>query len=296
VPRRHSCFQSCWPGEATRENLLEHLRRGGETPALATAPCPRSMGIGRAVGLVRASRAASGDWWWAGRSETAAATDAQGIAAAACYWQAGGRCMCVRGEECCLGSTWACRIVACEAYLCSSNRYRASIALMFPNPVPRLHSQPRVRVEGGGICGVRLGGDLRCECSMMRDKGAPATGRARLLVVRRLSTPQGISPSSLNSSYGDLCIPTTAMVQLKDDTPTLKEALKQDRAQYDDCTPCRIVGMMFRRFCLSTTFAQTLYMFGESLFIILLIHLDRKCHLRGARRLHLRVRPLPDQS
>ncbi|OAL52802.1 hypothetical protein IQ07DRAFT_584825 [Pyrenochaeta sp. DS3sAY3a] len=32
------------------------------------------------------------------------------------------------------------------------------------------------------------------------------------------------------------------MVQLKDDTPTLKEALKQDRAQYDDCTPCRIVG------------------------------------------------------
>lgn len=137
---------------------------------------------------------------------------------------------------------------------------------------------------------------LSCECSMMRDKGAPATGRARLLVVRRLSTPQGISPSSLNSSYGDLCIPTTAMVQLKDDTPTLKEALKQDRAQYDDCTPCRIVGMMFRRFCLSTTFAQTLYMFGESLFIILLIHLDRKCHLRGARRLHLRVRPLPDQS
>ncbi|KAF2628287.1 hypothetical protein BU25DRAFT_410379 [Macroventuria anomochaeta] len=25
-------------------------------------------------------------------------------------------------------------------------------------------------------------------------------------------------------------------------TPTLKEALKQDRAQFDDCTPCRVVG------------------------------------------------------
>ncbi|KAF2875600.1 hypothetical protein BDV95DRAFT_603016 [Massariosphaeria phaeospora] len=30
----------------------------------------------------------------------------------------------------------------------------------------------------------------------------------------------------------------------KDDitTPTFKEALKHDRAQYDDCTPCRAVG------------------------------------------------------
>jgi hypothetical protein len=25
--------------------------------------------------------------------------------------------------------------------------------------------------------------------------------------------------------------------------PTFKEALKQDRAQFDDCTPCRVVGM-----------------------------------------------------
>ena len=25
-------------------------------------------------------------------------------------------------------------------------------------------------------------------------------------------------------------------------TPTFKEALKQDKAQFDDCTPCRIVG------------------------------------------------------
>ncbi|KAJ4374552.1 hypothetical protein N0V86_007421 [Didymella sp. IMI 355093] len=24
--------------------------------------------------------------------------------------------------------------------------------------------------------------------------------------------------------------------------PTFKEALKQDRAQFDDCTPCRVVG------------------------------------------------------
>ncbi|USP78522.1 hypothetical protein yc1106_05796 [Curvularia clavata] len=26
------------------------------------------------------------------------------------------------------------------------------------------------------------------------------------------------------------------------DTPTPKEALKQDRAQFEDCTPCRVVG------------------------------------------------------
>ncbi|KAL6709382.1 hypothetical protein ACN47E_001789 [Coniothyrium glycines] len=26
------------------------------------------------------------------------------------------------------------------------------------------------------------------------------------------------------------------------DIPTLKEALKQERAQYDDCTPCKVVG------------------------------------------------------
>ncbi|PSN67723.1 hypothetical protein BS50DRAFT_550716 [Corynespora cassiicola Philippines] len=25
-------------------------------------------------------------------------------------------------------------------------------------------------------------------------------------------------------------------------TPTFKEALKRDRAKYDDCTPCRVVG------------------------------------------------------
>ena len=27
-------------------------------------------------------------------------------------------------------------------------------------------------------------------------------------------------------------------------TPTFKEALKQDRAQFDDCTPCRVVGKL----------------------------------------------------
>jgi hypothetical protein len=26
--------------------------------------------------------------------------------------------------------------------------------------------------------------------------------------------------------------------------PTFKEALKQDRAQFDDCTPCRVVGAL----------------------------------------------------
>jgi hypothetical protein len=26
------------------------------------------------------------------------------------------------------------------------------------------------------------------------------------------------------------------------EAPSFKEALKQDKAQYDDCTPCRIVG------------------------------------------------------
>ena len=37
-------------------------------------------------------------------------------------------------------------------------------------------------------------------------------------------------------------LPTVAMA--KDDlaAPSFKEALKQDRSQYDDCTPCRVVG------------------------------------------------------
>jgi hypothetical protein len=30
------------------------------------------------------------------------------------------------------------------------------------------------------------------------------------------------------------------------EAPSLKEALKQDKAQYDDCTPCRIVGEQLR--------------------------------------------------
>ncbi|KAF2634723.1 hypothetical protein P280DRAFT_474421 [Massarina eburnea CBS 473.64] len=29
---------------------------------------------------------------------------------------------------------------------------------------------------------------------------------------------------------------------LSSTTPTFKEALKQDRAEYDDCTPCRVIG------------------------------------------------------
>ncbi|KAF1843069.1 uncharacterized protein K460DRAFT_378299 [Cucurbitaria berberidis CBS 394.84] len=32
------------------------------------------------------------------------------------------------------------------------------------------------------------------------------------------------------------------MAQQADVPPTLKEALKQDKAQFDDCTPCRLVG------------------------------------------------------
>ncbi|KAH9873291.1 hypothetical protein J1614_005689 [Plenodomus biglobosus] len=30
--------------------------------------------------------------------------------------------------------------------------------------------------------------------------------------------------------------------QLPSHVPTFKEALEQDRAQFDDCTPCRVVG------------------------------------------------------
>lgn len=36
------------------------------------------------------------------------------------------------------------------------------------------------------------------------------------------------------------------MSQRAADTPTLKEALKQDRAQFEDCTPCRVVGTFIR--------------------------------------------------
>ncbi|EUC45354.1 hypothetical protein COCMIDRAFT_36930 [Bipolaris oryzae ATCC 44560] len=32
------------------------------------------------------------------------------------------------------------------------------------------------------------------------------------------------------------------MSQQDADTPTFRQALKQDRAQFEDCTPCRVVG------------------------------------------------------
>jgi hypothetical protein len=32
-------------------------------------------------------------------------------------------------------------------------------------------------------------------------------------------------------------------------TPTFKEALKQDKAQFDDCTPCRVVGKLLALSC-----------------------------------------------
>ncbi|KAJ4361780.1 hypothetical protein N0V83_010720 [Neocucurbitaria cava] len=32
------------------------------------------------------------------------------------------------------------------------------------------------------------------------------------------------------------------MAQQADQPPTFKEALNQDKAQFDDCTPCRVVG------------------------------------------------------
>ncbi|KAI8936641.1 hypothetical protein NX059_007040 [Plenodomus lindquistii] len=36
--------------------------------------------------------------------------------------------------------------------------------------------------------------------------------------------------------------PTVMAQQLPNEAPTFNEALKQDKAAYDDCTPCRIVG------------------------------------------------------
>ena len=33
------------------------------------------------------------------------------------------------------------------------------------------------------------------------------------------------------------------MSQRTADTPALQEALKQDRPEFEDCTPCRVVGM-----------------------------------------------------
>ncbi|KAF2850200.1 hypothetical protein T440DRAFT_451389 [Plenodomus tracheiphilus IPT5] len=32
------------------------------------------------------------------------------------------------------------------------------------------------------------------------------------------------------------------MAQRTEDAPTFRDALKQDQAEFDDCTPCRVVG------------------------------------------------------
>lgn len=68
------------------------------------------------------------------------------------------------------------------------------------------------------------------------------------------------------------------MTQPASDTPTLQEALKQDRAQFEDCTPCRVVGMLVRSIiCLPSA-----------------DRMDRQRNIPRPRRLHLCIRPFPD--
>lgn len=69
-------------------------------------------------------------------------------------------------------------------------------------------------------------------------------------------------------------------------TPTFQEALKQDKAQFDDCTPCRVVGMLAPapRPCTARDSHLTTNT-GP-----------RQRNLCGPRRFHLRVWPLATQS
>lgn len=49
-------------------------------------------------------------------------------------------------------------------------------------------------------------------------------------------------PSDQKPHDGSVPSPSICAMAKDDTTPTLKEALKQERAQYDDCTPCRVIG------------------------------------------------------
>jgi hypothetical protein len=70
--------------------------------------------------------------------------------------------------------------------------------------------------------------------------------RLALISKYRTSVPQTRRPRITHLTKG--VKPTKDTVMAKDiqsmplPAPTFKEALKDDKAQYDDCTPCRVVG------------------------------------------------------
>jgi hypothetical protein len=70
-----------------------------------------------------------------------------------------------------------------------------------------------------------------------------------------------------------------AMAQREPALPTFQEALKQDKAQFDDCTPCRIVGMTLYWGFVHAVHANLVY---------------RQRNISWPRCLHLRLWSLPN--
>jgi hypothetical protein len=92
--------------------------------------------------------------------------------------------------------------------------------------------------------GASFGGGS-CECDDARGQGFPAPADEwtvptvrHLEAFRNTQTPHLHVPRSRPAAHER---PTADMVH-EVTAPTFKEALKQDKAQFDDCTPCRIVG------------------------------------------------------
>lgn len=87
--------------------------------------------------------------------------------------------------------------------------------------------------------------------------------------------------AAIRPLYFGLCavLSTPPSMAVDVQPPTFQEALKHERAQFDDCTPCRLVG---------TCSHTALYSF--------LTNSPRQRNLCRPRRLHLRLRPLAAQG
>lgn len=109
-----------------------------------------------------------------------------------------------------------------ESYLCSSKMNRASMVLI----LLLCHCSP---------CG------LGCE---VRDGVGSSAGVSSLMMQAPLdpASSHPVHPPRISAFGPDRPHDMATEVH----PPTFKEALKQDRAQFDDCTPCRVVGMSSR--------------------------------------------------
>lgn len=117
-------------------------------------------------------------------------------------------------------------------YLCSSKMNRASIVLMLLNLSPACHAE-----DAGGVKRESTWGWSRWpRGSRELERRHHAASLSALQFIDRRKSASLQRPTSRATAMAIEVAP-----------PTFKEALKQDRAQFDDCTPCRVVGMLDTR-------------------------------------------------